>query len=282
MTKLTARHRQTAPATLEQQYIFISSQVRECYGYYLLLHLCELTGAQALTRPKKADPSSTSKRGQREQRKLKHQSRDGRRGARASDDEAEDSTPQIPQTILFVGRCKTAAHLSLLLDELEIPNTALHSHLSQKERLASLAAFRASRVPLLIATDVASRGLDIPEVAVIVNWDVPRNPDDYVHRVGRTARAGKRGTSVTFVTENDVDLVQGVEARTGSTMKELTLPEDAVLEHLNKVVTARRVATMEMHEEKFGEKQEIRKKKQAMLSGSDEKTKRRKKAVSSA
>lgn len=66
---------------------------------------------------------------------------------------------------------------------------------------------------LLIATDVGSRGLDIPEVAVVVNWEVPRVADDYVHRVGRTARAGRRGTAITFVTEGDVDLVQVLEER---------------------------------------------------------------------
>lgn len=140
--------------------------------------------------------------------------------------------------------------------------------------MASLNAFRASRVPLLIATDVGSRGLDIPEVEVVINWDVPRDPDDYVHRVGRTARAGKKGSSITFVTEGDVDLVGAVEKRTGSTMQEMALPEEDVLEHLNKVTTAKRVATMELHEEKFGEKQEIRKKKALMQNGGDKAAKK--------
>lgn len=257
----------------------MSSQVRECYGYYLFLHLCELTGAEALTRPKKAGPNTNSKRGRREQQKIKHKSKSRRADEGESDEDEDESIVKMPQTILFVSRCKTAAHLSLLLDELDVSNTPLHSHLSQKERLASLNEFRASRVPLLIATDVGSRGLDIPEVEVIINWDVPRDPDDYVHRVGRTARAGKRGTSITFVTEGDVDLVGGVETRTGSKMEELILPEEAVLEHLNKVSTAKRVATMNLHDDKFGEKQELRRKKQAILDGdssSDKKRKQRK------
>lgn len=199
------------------------------------------------------------------------------RGRKAESDEEDDDTPELPQTILFVSRCRTAAHLSLMFDELDIPNTPLHSHLSQRERLASLNDFRAARKPLLIATDVGSRGLDIPEVEVVINWDVPRDPSDYVHRVGRTARAGKRGTSVTFVTEGDVDLVAAVEERTGATMTEMSLPEEKVLESLNKVTTAKRFATMELHEEKFGEKQEIRKKKQRLLMGRPEdKTKRKK------
>lgn len=261
--------RHTTPSTLEQHYIFISSQVRETYAFYLLKNLAEITGAEVLVRPKRSsdEGSSNSKRKQRRnsQKKGKPSKKGGEEDDNAEDDE-DDDAPRLPQTILFVSRCRTAAHLSVLLDELEIPNTPLHSHLSQRERLASLQAFRASRVPLLIATDVGSRGLDIPEVEVVINWDVPRDPDDYVHRIGRTARAGKRGTSITFVTEGDVDLVQGVEKRTGSEMKELILPEEEVLEDLNKVTTAKRIATMALHEEKFGEKQEMRKKKQQIVS----------------
>ena len=222
------------------------------------MNLCDLTGAAALVKPPKKE-------------KVGRSGRKGRNGRRqgGDDEEAdeEDGAPVIPQTILFVSRCRTAAHLSLVLEELEIPNTALHSHLSQRERLQSLNDFRASRVPLLIATDVGSRGLDIPEVEVVINWDVPRDPDDYVHRVGRTARAGKRGASITFVTEGDVDLVGGVEKRTGATMQAMELPEDEVLENLNKVTNAKRTATMEMHQDKFGEKQDIRKQKQRILEG---------------
>jgi len=126
-----------------------------------------------------------------------------------------DEAEPMPQSILFVSRCKTAAHLSELFIQLDIPNTPLHSHLTQKERLASLDRFRASSIPLLIATDVGSRGLDIPQVEVVINWDLPREPDDYVHRVGRTARAGKKGVALSIITEGDVDLVQAIEARVG-------------------------------------------------------------------
>ena len=70
------------------------------------------------------------------------------------------------------------------------------------------------------ATDVAARGLDIPEVALVVNFDIPRDPDDYIHRVGRTARAGRAGTSVTLVGQRDVDLVHAIEGRVGREMEE--------------------------------------------------------------
>jgi ATP-dependent RNA helicase DDX47/RRP3 len=77
----------------------------------------------------------------------------------------------------------------------------IHGQMSQPKRLAALTKFKAGERTLLVATDVASRGLDIPSVDVVINYDVPANSKDYVHRVGRTARAGRSGRSVTIVTQ---------------------------------------------------------------------------------
>ena len=121
-------------------------------------------------------------------------------------------------TIIFVNRTTTAQLLEHTLRLLSHRVTSLHSLLPQRERSANLGKFRARAARILVATDVASRGLDIPDVALVINFDVPRDPDDYVHRVGRTARAGKKGTSVTFVGQRDVELVHGIEGRTGSEM----------------------------------------------------------------
>ncbi|CEQ39090.1 SPOSA6832_00580, partial [Sporobolomyces salmonicolor] len=241
----------TTPAGLTQKYVFIPSQVREVYLVYLLLNLCALTGAQPLHTPSSSAPS-TSKR-------PSHSKSSSARRPAPEDDPA----PVLPQTILFVPHCRTAALLHALFQQLPtaVPCTALHSHLSQPERLKSLATFRRQHVPLLIATDVGSRGLDIPEVAVVVNWEVPRVPDDYVHRVGRTARAGRRGTAITFVTEGDVDLVKVLEDRIGTQLEELSLPEEPVLELLNSVSIAKRMANMALHSEGFGQKQENNRKK---------------------
>lgn len=79
---------------------------------------------------------------------------------------------------------------------------------------------------------------------MVINWDCPRRSDDYVHRVGRTARAGRGGVAVTVVTERDVDLVQRIEEDIGVKMAEMELPEEEVLEALNAVSMARRMATM--------------------------------------
>lgn len=122
--------------------------------------------------------------------------------------------------IIFCNRTDTATLLEHMLRMLEHRVTALHSGLPQPQRIANLGRFRARAARILVATDVAARGLDIPEVALVINYDVPRDPDDYIHRVGRTARAGRRGESVTMVGQRDVDLILAIEARVGKTMDE--------------------------------------------------------------
>ncbi|WEW55216.1 Putative RNA helicase [Emydomyces testavorans] len=120
--------------------------------------------------------------------------------------------------IVFCNRTRTADLLDRLLRKLGHRVTSLHSLLPQSERTSNLARFRASAARLLVATDVAARGLDIPSVGLVVNFDVPRNPDDYIHRVGRTARAGREGEAITLVGQRDVQLVLAIEARVGRQM----------------------------------------------------------------
>ncbi len=117
--------------------------------------------------------------------------------------------------IIFCNRASTAEYLHNLLKLLDHRVTALYSKLPQRERTNNLGRFRAAAARILVATDVAARGLDIPEVRLVVNFDVPREPDDYIHRVGRTARAGRGGEAVTFVGQRDVDLIQAIEQRGG-------------------------------------------------------------------
>ncbi|KAI5296398.1 putative RNA helicase [Ascosphaera acerosa] len=116
-------------------------------------------------------------------------------------------------TIVFCNRTTTADLLERILRRLGHRATSMHSRLPQSERINNLARFRAAAARILVATDVASRGLDIPIVSLVVNFDVPRNPDDYVHRVGRTARAGRSGEAVTLVGQRDVALILAIEKR---------------------------------------------------------------------
>lgn len=117
--------------------------------------------------------------------------------------------------IIFCNRTSTADYLHHLLRLLDHRVTSLHSKLPQRDRIDNLGRFRASAARILVATDVAARGLDIPEVSLVVNYDIPRDPDDYIHRVGRTARAGRKGDAVTFVGQRDVQLVLAIEERVG-------------------------------------------------------------------
>ncbi len=107
----------------------------------------------------------------------------------------------------------------MTLSELGFDSLSMHSMISQKERVAALTKFRSSQVNILVATDVASRGLDIPTVQLVVNHNVPSAAKEYVHRVGRTARAGRGGLAVTLVTQHDVKRVHAIEALIGLKLK---------------------------------------------------------------
>ncbi|XP_052178416.1 DEAD-box ATP-dependent RNA helicase 36 [Diospyros lotus] len=165
----------------------------------------------------------------------------------------------IRSTIIFVSTCRSCHLLSFLLEELDIEAAALHSFKSQSLRLAALHRFKSGKVPVLLATDVASRGLDIPTVDLVINYDIPRFPRDYVHRVGRTARAGRGGLAVSFVTQNDVNLIHEIEDVLGKQLDKFECKENDVLADITKVYKAKRVATMKMMEDGFEEKAKARK-----------------------
>lgn len=108
--------------------------------------------------------------------------------------------------------------------------------------------WRAAERSMLIATDVAARGLDIPDVALVVNYDVPTNSKDYVHRVGRTARAGRSGRSITYVTQYDVELYQKIETNIEMKLEEFPCPKEEVMVFHEKVGEAARLASRLMRE----------------------------------
>ena len=178
------------------------SHVREAYLYHLLLN-----PPDEIAHMRRAAPEKKSK-ASREKAKTKTKTNNT-----AVVDEEEIVQP--PPTIIFCTRPKAVAYLTHFLKALDIRATALHSRLTQRERLNSLDLFRASVIPVLVSTDVGARGLDIEGVALVVNWDMPTEPEEYTHRVGRTARMGRTGIAVSFVTERDEERVQTVEARIG-------------------------------------------------------------------
>lgn len=113
-------------------------------------------------------------------------------------------------TIIFTETKRMADRLADFLYDEEFPATAIHGDRSQYEREKALAAFKSGRAPILVATAVAARGLDIPNVSHVVNFDLPADIDDYVHRIGRTGRAGNVGIATAFFNRNNRNIVKGL------------------------------------------------------------------------
>ena len=117
----------------------------------------------------------------------------------------------ITQALVFVNSKLGCARLARSFERDGLRTNALHGDKSQDERLKALEAFKAGQVDVLVATDVAARGLDIVDLPAVFNFDVPYNPEDYVHRIGRTARAGASGLAITLVSRDDTRLVDDIE-----------------------------------------------------------------------
>src|SRR5204862_4277545 len=106
----------------------------------------------------------------------------------------------------------------------------LHSDITQAGREKVLRGFRAGRTELLVATDVAARGLDVPEVSLVVNFDIPPDPEYYVHRIGRTARLGRGGVAITFVNPREMPELRMIERATGARIRRAEVPSAAEAE----------------------------------------------------
>ena len=144
----------------------------------------------------------------------------------------------------------------------------LHSMLEgQSRRFAALGKFRNQHARILVATDVASRGLDIPTVTVVINYELPTDTSNYVHRVGRTARAGRSGRAVSLVSEAEITLIKTIEEETDVTMDELPgCDEDTVLKLLSATSTARREAEALLNDIGFEDKIKERRRKRKNVS----------------
>jgi len=121
----------------------------------------------------------------------------------------------LKNAIIFCNRKREVAILHKSLQKHGFGAVALHGDMDQSARMASLEQFRKGELPLLVASDVAARGLDIPEVSHVFNFDVPHHPDDYVHRIGRTGRAGRLGTAVSIVSPADQKSILAIEKLIG-------------------------------------------------------------------
>ena len=118
-------------------------------------------------------------------------------------------------TLIFARTQKRADRLTKFLVEYGVKVGVIHGGRTQSQRNRSLSEFRSGAFRVLVATDVASRGIDVPHVANVVNYDLPMNPEDYVHRIGRTGRAGKSGQATSFVTPEDSNIWNQIARATG-------------------------------------------------------------------
>jgi len=151
-------------------------------------------------------------------------------------------------SMVFTRTCDATRRLALALRVLGFDAVPIHGNMSQPKRLSALNKFKAGERSILVATDVASRGLDIPSVDLVLNYDVPANSKDYIHRVGRTARAGRSGRALTLVTQYDVELYQRIERLLGARLEAFPAEEAQVLLLAERTAEAQRVAALQMRE----------------------------------
>ena len=148
--------------------------------------------------------------------------------------------------IVFTRTVNETQRIAILLRTLGFGAIPLHGQLSQSARLGALNKFRAGSREILVATDVAARGLDIPSVDVVLNYDLPPDSKTYIHRVGRTARAGKSGHAISVVTQYDVEIWLRIEAALGKKQKEYDYDKEEVMVFKARVEEAQRHARNEM------------------------------------
>ncbi|MFT3933775.1 MAG: DEAD/DEAH box helicase [Chitinophagaceae bacterium] len=128
--------------------------------------------------------------------------------------------------LIFCSRKQNVKQLTVELQRSGIKAEAIHSDLDQAKREDVLRSFSSKRLPVLVATDILSRGIDIDHIDLVINYDVPNDGEDYVHRIGRTARAETDGTAYTFVTEKEQNKFAAIEQLIGKTVTKAVVPEE--------------------------------------------------------
>ncbi len=131
---------------------------------------------------------------------------------------------ELKSVLTFCSRKTTVKNLNKDLQNLGIKSRAIHSDLDQAEREKILLDFRNRKFPVLVATDVLSRGIDIENIDLVINYDVPQDAEDYVHRIGRTARASSAGVAFTLINEDDQWKFSQIERLIGSEVRKIKLP----------------------------------------------------------
>jgi ATP-dependent RNA helicase RhlE len=132
---------------------------------------------------------------------------------------------EMTQALVFTRTKHRANRLAEQLVKRGIKAERIHGNRSQGQRTAALAGFKSGQYKVLVATDIAARGIDIEALGHVVNFDVPQAPDDYIHRVGRTARAGEVGDAFTFVAPDEQNDLRAIEKAIGKRLPQITIPD---------------------------------------------------------
>lgn len=135
------------------------------------------------------------------------------------------SSTEYKSVIVFASRKEIVKKLNSTLNRKGISSEAFHSDLDQEAREEIMVRFKGKKLSVLIGTDVISRGIDVDGISLVVNYDVPPDPEDYVHRIGRTARAETTGTAITFINDKDQNKFLRIENLIGSEVNKIQLPE---------------------------------------------------------
>jgi ATP-dependent RNA helicase RhlE len=128
----------------------------------------------------------------------------------------------VRRALVFTRTKHRADRVVRQLSQNDISAAAIHSNKSQNQRQRSLAAFGQGRVRVLVATDIVARGIDVEEISHVINYELPNDPESYVHRVGRTARAGASGTALSFCDAGEIAMLRGIERLTRQKLDEVT------------------------------------------------------------
>jgi superfamily II DNA/RNA helicase len=130
----------------------------------------------------------------------------------------------LKKVIIFVGKKQKVKELTRALRAKHINARAMHSDLEQKERDEVMLDFRNGKVDVLVATDIVSRGIDVDDIPLVINYDVPRDAEDYVHRIGRTARAENKGEAITLVSPEDKHFFNKIERYLQKNIERINVP----------------------------------------------------------
>lgn len=298
-----ATEKDTTVDTLDQRYLLVPLHVKYCYLTYLIqklapevlidksaLAISKISKRAAMRRKRKPkdvvfvsdDESITEETANQPEPKGSDQKPASAVEEQEKEEQAADPVAEIEsdawmeevremhtrraeQMIVFASTCEKCELICQMFVELKISSAvSLHSGLTQNRRLASLGKFKAGLAQILVATDVAARGLDIPKVELVINFDMPRKPEDFIHRAGRTARIGRTGRVISFVTKYDVQSVLAIEQLTGKKMGLLEevceFEEEEALKLLTRTTNAFETAKMQIESTGRGEGGHLNKK----------------------